>query len=65
MDPPAAVRLDVADDQHDHGVVGEDRAQAGQDVAQEHEVRLAVVGVVERGVDGARIEPRNHVRSQL
>ena len=57
LDAPTAVGLDVADDQHDHGVVGKDRTQAGQDIAQEREVRLAVVGVVERRVDLARVEP--------
>ncbi len=56
LDATAAVRLDVADDQHDDGVVGQDGAQPGKDVAQEEQVRLAVVGVVERRVDLAGVE---------
>ena len=58
LDPSAAVGLDVTDDEHDHGVVGQDRAEPGEDVAQEGEVRLAVVGVVEGRVDGAGVEAR-------
>ena len=56
-DVATAVGLDVADDQDEDGVVGEDRPQPGEDVAHEGEVRLAVMGVVERRVDGAGIEP--------
>ena len=56
LDAPPAVGLDVADDQDDDRVVGKDRTQAGEDVAQEGEVRLAVVGVVEGRVDLAGVE---------
>ena len=56
LDAPPAVGLDVTDDEDDDGVVGEDRPEAGEHVAQEQEVRLAVVGVVERRVDLAGIE---------
>src|SRR6478752_1421231 len=55
-DPSTAIGLDVADHQHHHRVVRERRAQTGRDVAQEREVRPAVVGVVERRVDGLRVE---------
>ncbi len=55
-DPATPIGLDVADDEDDDRVVGQDRAQSGEDLAQEHEVRLAVMGVVQGSVDRARIE---------
>ena len=63
---PAAVHLDVADDEDHDGVVGEHRPEAGEDVAQEREIGLAVVGVVERARRSSRAsKPSSHVRSQL
>jgi uncharacterized membrane protein YqjE len=50
---------------HDHRVVGRGRPEAGEDVAQEREVRLAVVGVVEGRVDLARVEAEEPRPSQL
>ena len=55
-DVPPAVGLDIADDEDHDRVVGEDRPQAGEDVAQEEQVRLAVVGIVEGRVDLPGIE---------
>src|SRR6185436_14222868 len=45
VDPSAAVGLDVADDEHDDGIVGEDGSESGEHVAQERKVWLAVVGI--------------------
>src|SRR5829696_2957566 len=57
-DGPAAVELDVTDDEDDDRIVGQDRAQAGEDVTKEYEVRLSMVGVVERRVDLLRVEAK-------
>ena len=57
----APVELDVPDHESDDRVVGQGAAEVGEDLADERQVRLAVVGVVERGVDRRRVlaeEPR-------
>ncbi len=55
-DPTPAVRLDVADHQDHHGVVGEQRSEPLEDVAHEAQVGGLVVGVIKGRVDRRRVE---------
>ena len=53
---PPAILHHVADHEHRDAVVGQGRPEVVEHRAQELEVRRAVVGVVERGVDRLRVE---------
>ena len=61
--PP--IELHVADHEDDDRVVGKGGSQTGQDVAKEHEIWLAVVGIVEAGIDRPGVEAQQPRRSQL